>query len=89
MVDEIADQGHAAGGVHHLWVELNAVELAAVVGNRRFWGVVGVGQARKAIGEGLHRIPMAHPHRRTVVDVGQQIGGVVNKQRGFAVFTAF
>ena len=70
-------------------MELNAIELAAVVGNRRFWGVVGVGQAREAIGEGLHRIPMAHPHRRTVVDVGEQIGGIVNKQRSLAVFTPF
>ena len=86
MVDEIADQSHAAGGVHHLGVELHAVEATLQMGNRGFRGVGGVRQANKSLGQGLHRVAMAHPHRGSTGDVGEQIGGIIHLQRCLAVF---
>ena len=88
VVDEIADQGHTAAGVHHLGMELHAVEAPLVVSNGRFRGVVGVGQARKAIRQALHRIAMAHPHRGARFHVGEQVDRVVHVQWRLAVFGA-
>ena len=53
VIDEVADQGHSALGMHHLRVELNAIQTALVVGNRRLRRVVGVGQADKTLGQSL------------------------------------
>ena len=86
VISEIADQGHAAAGVHHLRMELHAIQTSAEVGHRRLGGVVGVGQAHEALRQALHRIAVAHPHRGTVVHVGEQVGGVIHMQRRLAVF---
>ena len=67
-------------------MELHAVELALQIGNRRLRRVGGVGETHEAFGQRLDRIPMAHPHRRTVVDVGQKIRWVIDLKGCLAVF---
>ena len=88
VIHEITQQSHAALRMHHLRVELDAVEPARVIRHGGFRRVVGMGQTHKAIRQTLHRITMAHPHRGSLIHVGEQIRGVVNKQRCFAIFSA-
>ena len=87
VINKITDQRHAATGMHHLRVELHAIKTAIVVRHGRFRGVLGVGQTYESRWQRLHGIAMAHPHRRSVIDVGEQIGGIVDVQRRLAVFS--
>jgi hypothetical protein len=50
VVYEIAQHGHAAGGVHHLRDETARRISAAGDQRRRLWGVVGVSQPQEALG---------------------------------------
>ena len=54
------------GGVHHLGMELHAIELAGVVGDGRERRAVGDRHGAEAVGEPGDAVAMAHPHRRPV-----------------------
>ena len=72
--------------MHHLGMELHAVELSLKVRHRRLRRVGGVGQAHKPLRQCFYRVAMAHPHRRTVVDIGEQIRRVIHFEGRLAVF---
>ena len=88
VINEIAQHRHPTGGMDHLGVELHPIQPPLVIGHRRLGRVVGMGQPGKACGQALHGITVAHPHGRTILDIGQQINWVVHKQRRLAVFSA-
>ena len=88
VINEIAQHGHPTGGMDHLRVELHPIQPPLVIGHRRLGRVVRMGQAGKTCGQALHGITVAHPHGRTILDIGQQINGVVHKQGRLAVFSA-
>ena len=67
-------------------MELHAVQLPVVVRNGRLGCVGGVGQTHKTVRKGLHRVAMTHPHRGAIVNIGEQIRGVINLKRGLPVF---
>ena len=70
-------------------MELDAVELAIVIGDRSVGGIIGMGENLEACGELHHRIPVAHPHGSVVFDVGEQIRGIVDVQCCLTVLPAF
>ena len=49
------------GRVHDFRVELDAVEVALVVGDGGEWGGVGAGHHAKALRHRCHRVSVAHP----------------------------
>ena len=88
VIDEIAQHRHPTGGMDHLRVELHPIQPPLVISHRRLGRVVGMGQSGKACRQALHGITVAHPHGRSILDIGQQVHRVVHKQRRLAVFSA-
>uniref|UniRef100_A0A0N4ZGT3 NAD-specific glutamate dehydrogenase n=1 Tax=Parastrongyloides trichosuri TaxID=131310 RepID=A0A0N4ZGT3_PARTI len=78
-VGEVLQQLGAARGVHHLGVELHAVDLARLIGDggegRAFRG----GDDVEAFRQGRHAVAVAHPHRLAVID-----GADAGEQGAFA-----
>ena len=64
-VREIPEQGRAVRGVHHLGVELDAVEAAPVVGDGGEGRRVGACHRAKTVRQSRDRIAVAHPHLLT------------------------
>ena len=63
---EIGDQLGAVRRMHHLGMELDAVEPAGIVGDGRERRAVGHGDGAEARRQRRHAVAMAHPHRRPV-----------------------
>jgi hypothetical protein len=89
VVEEVLEHVLAVGGVHHLGVELHAVDLALGVfhaprpGHRRCW------PWRKARWNLGHGVEVAHPHVLRGRQVRQQRGlAVGDGERGPAVLAA-
>ena len=72
--------------MHHLRMELHAIKAPPVISNRRLRSVLRVGKPHKSLGQRLHRIAMAHPHRRALLDIGEQVDRIVHRDRRLAVF---
>ena len=66
-------------------MELHAVQASLMVGHGGLRRVVRMGQTHEAGRQCRHGIAVAHPHRRAVIDVGEQIDRIVDKQRRLAV----
>jgi hypothetical protein len=78
-VGEVAQHLRPARGVHHLRVELHAVDPAGLVGDGRERRAGGGGDDLEAIGDGGDPVAMAHPDRLTVID-----GADAGEQRALA-----
>ena len=63
---EIGDELGAVRRVHHLGMELHAIELAGIVGDCRERRAVGHRDGAEAVRELGDAVAMAHPHRRPV-----------------------
>ena len=65
-VHEIGDELGAIRRMHHLWMELHAIELAGVVGDGSEGRAVRHRDGAEAVGELGDAVAMAHPYRRPV-----------------------
>ena len=72
--------------MHHLRMELHAIKAPPVISNRRLRSVLRVGKPHKSLGQRLHRIAMAHPHRRALLDIGEQVDWIIHGVRCLTVF---
>ncbi len=61
LVGEVLDQPGAVRGVHHLGVELDAVEAARIVGDGGEGGALGDGDGPEARRQRRHPVAVAHP----------------------------
>ncbi len=68
-VDEIGEQRRAVRRVHHLGMELHAVEPARIVGDRRERRAGRDADGAEAGRQPRDAVAMAHPHRRPLADL--------------------
>ena len=68
-MDEIGEQRRAARRVHHLGVELHAIETARIVGDRRERRAGRDADGAKARRQPRHAIAMAHPYGSLLADL--------------------
>ena len=70
--DEVAQDLATNGRVDHLGVELDAVEVAARIGQAGVGGRIGLRRRPEAFGRADDLVAVAHPHRLLAVDPDEQ-----------------
>ncbi|MNX96311.1 hypothetical protein D3C86_1286230 [compost metagenome] len=78
-VGEVLQDHGAARGVHHLRVELHAVDLALLIGDGGIGRAFRGGDDVEAFGDGGDAVAVAHPHGLAVID-----GADAGEQRALA-----
>ena len=73
-VHEIGDEFGAVRRMHHLWMELHAVELAGIIGDGRERRAVRHRHGAEALGEFGDAVAMAHPYRWPVAGAARRHG---------------
>ncbi len=87
-VHEVLDQLPAGLGVDDFGVELHAVDRLIGGGDGGDRSVLGVSDRAETVGKPREVVAVAHPHRRAVGDVTEEIGLFVDDEMGAAELAA-
>ena len=85
LVKEVFQDDFALGGVVHLWVELDAVDSAALVFYGRIWRILRMGQRRESGRHSHDAVAVAHPDGVLVRHALQKAVRAVQINMGAAV----